>query len=282
MKKSIKISLIVIGIIVLCFIIDLICIFTINRPLFAIKEDNGDSVNLIYRGLFYDTYNCHEFSAPQIKVKGAKYTCAGIEFDEEKVTLSKLRNIRQKVSDGLNNVVTDNVASVGIDEVKRVVIIELIDNSDEQQKWFRENIYDSEYIVFKQGGPYTTSDSGNLVIKPYLFDRNEIIKVAIDNYSQYENYFEYSDKDIIDKIYNLFKDLKTNVKSKSNEPENPDELYTVTFFNDENMLIQSDNDIFKAIVHVYKKDNKYYAEEQKNGIYEITEDAFNVIKNLVK
>lgn len=70
MKKSIKISLIVIGIIVLCFIIDLICIFTINRPLFAIKEDNGDSVNLIYRGLFYDTYNCHEFSAPQIKVKG--------------------------------------------------------------------------------------------------------------------------------------------------------------------------------------------------------------------
>ena len=282
MKKSIKISLIVIGIIVLCFIIDLICIFTINRPLFAIKEDNRDSVNLIYRGLFYDTYNCHEFSAPQIKVKGAKYTCAGIEFDEEKVTLSKLRNIRQKVSDGLNNVVTDNVASVGIDEVKRVVIIELIDNSDEQQKWFRENIYDSEYIVFKQGWPYTTSDSGNLVIKPYLFDRREIIKVAIDNYSQYENYFEYSDKDIIDKIYNLFKDLKTNVKSKSNEPENPDELYTVTFFNDENMLIQSDNDIFKAIVHVHRKGNKYYAEEQKNGIYEITEDAFNVIKNLVK
>ncbi len=280
MKKSIKISLIVIGIIVLCFIIDLICIFTINRPLFAIKEDNGDSVNLIYRGLFYDTYNCHEFSAPQIKVKGAKYTCAGIKFDEEKVTLSKLRNIRQKVSDGLNNVVTDNVASVGIDEVKRVVIIELIDNSDEQQKWFRENIYDSKYIVFKQGGPYTTSNDGS--IKPNLFDRREIIKVAIDNYSQYENYFEYSDKDIIDKIYNLFKDLKTNVKSKSNEPENPDELYTVTFFNDENMLIQSDNDIFKAIVHVYRKGNKYYAEEQKNGIYEITEDAFNVIKNLVK
>ena len=80
----------------------------------------------------------------------------------------------------------------------------------------------------------------------------------------------------------MFKDLKTNVKSKSNEPENPDELYTVTFFNDENMLIQSDNDIFKAIVHVYRKGNKYYAEEQKNGIYEITEDAFNVIKNLVK
>lgn len=157
----------------------------------------------------------------------------------------------------------------------------MIDNSDEQQKWFRENIYDSEYIVFKQGGPYTTSDSGNLVIKPYLFDRNEIIKVAINNYSQYENYYEYVDKDIIDKIYNLFKDLKTNVKSKSNEPANPDELYTITFFNDENMLIDSDNDIFKAIVHVYRKDNKYYAEEPKNGIYEISEEDFNTVRMFI-
>ena len=84
MKKWLKITLGVVGGIILLFAIDLICIFTINRPLFAIKEDNGDSVNLIYRGIFYDTYNCHEFSKPQIKVKGAKFTCAVIEFDEGK------------------------------------------------------------------------------------------------------------------------------------------------------------------------------------------------------
>ena len=81
MKKWLKIAIgIVVGIILL-FVVDLICIFTINRPLFAIKEDNGDSVHLIYRGLFYDTYNCHEFSTPQIKVKGAKFTCAVLELD---------------------------------------------------------------------------------------------------------------------------------------------------------------------------------------------------------
>lgn len=124
--------------------------------------------------------------------------------------------------------------------------------------------------------------AGEITLKPNLFDRSEIIKVVIDDYSQYKNNYEYTDKDIIDKIYNLFKDLKTNVKSKSNEPENPEELYKITFFNDENMLIQSDNDIFKAVVYAYKKDNKYYVEEQKNGIYEITEDVFNVIKNLAK
>lgn len=119
-------------------------------------------------------------------------------------------------------------------------------------------------------------------LKINLFDRNEMIKVAIDNYSQYNNYFEYTDKDTIDKIYNLFINLETNTKSKSPHPEQAEELYTITFFNDENMLIESDNDIFKAIIHVYKKDNKYYVEEQENGIYEISENTFNIIKNFTK
>ena len=119
-------------------------------------------------------------------------------------------------------------------------------------------------------------------LRPNLFDRSEIIKVAIDNYSEYKNNFEYRDNNTIDKVYNLFKDLETNVASKCDEPENVEELHKVTFFNDENMLLKSNNDIFKATVYVYRKSDKYYAEEVKNGIYEITEDAFNVIKNLSK
>ena len=156
-----------------------------------------------------------------------------------------------------------------------------IHRPSEQSSTGYEDGWELKILGINVGGEINTYVSTE-TLKPSLFDRDEIIKVSINNYSQYQNIFEYTDKDIIDKIYNLFKDLKTNVKSKSNVPENPDELYTVTFFNDENMLIQSDNDIFKAIVHVYRKGNKYYAEEQKNGIYEITEDAFNVIKNLVK
>lgn len=117
---------------------------------------------------------------------------------------------------------------------------------------------------------------------PDLFARDEIIKIGIDNYSQYKNYFEYTDKETIDKIYNIFRDLLTNVLSKSDTPDNPEELYKIIFFNSENMLVESDNDIFKAIVYVYKKDNKYYAEEPKNGIYQITEETFNTIKNYAK
>ena len=80
MKKFIKIFLIIIGIIILSVIIDLICIFAINRPLFAIKDD-CDCTYFIYRGLFYDTYNCHEYSIPQIKTKGTKFSCANLRID---------------------------------------------------------------------------------------------------------------------------------------------------------------------------------------------------------
>lgn len=71
MKKSLKITLGILGGIILLLIVDLICIFTIKRPIFAIKKDNGTA----YKGIFYDTYNCEEYSVPQIKAKGTKFTC---------------------------------------------------------------------------------------------------------------------------------------------------------------------------------------------------------------
>lgn len=71
MKNWLKIIFGIFGGIVLLVIIDLACIFTINRPLFAIKKDNG----AIYKGMFFDTYICNEYPTPQIKGKGVKFTC---------------------------------------------------------------------------------------------------------------------------------------------------------------------------------------------------------------
>ena len=52
MHKYLKIILIIIIYIVLLVVIDLVCIFTINRPIIAIKKDN------VYYGMFYDSYDC--------------------------------------------------------------------------------------------------------------------------------------------------------------------------------------------------------------------------------
>lgn len=68
MKKRIKIIIGGIAVILILFIIDLVCIFTINRPLFAIKNEEN-----VYKGIFYDTYKCAEYSIPQIKLKGTKF-----------------------------------------------------------------------------------------------------------------------------------------------------------------------------------------------------------------
>ncbi len=90
MKKWIKITLGVIGSIVLLVVIDIVCIFTINRPLFAIGNDGGN----VYRGIFYDTYNCAEYSTPQIKRKGLKLACSSV-----KINIGKVLNIKDTSKD---------------------------------------------------------------------------------------------------------------------------------------------------------------------------------------
>lgn len=80
MKKSLKIILIIISIIILCFITDLICVFMIERPIFAIKDENN-----VYKSIIYDTYICDEYTVPQIKLKGTKFSCSNVKVDISKV-----------------------------------------------------------------------------------------------------------------------------------------------------------------------------------------------------
>lgn len=67
MIKYLKIFLIVVCSIILLVVIDLVCIFTINRPIIAIKKDH------VYYGVFYDSYDCMEYPILQIKPKGTKF-----------------------------------------------------------------------------------------------------------------------------------------------------------------------------------------------------------------
>lgn len=91
MKSWLKIVIEIIGIIIVLVVIDITCIFTIKRPLFAIQNDGGN----VYRGIFYDTYNCAEYSTPQIKRKGLKLACSTVKFNTQKVVniIDKTKNI---------------------------------------------------------------------------------------------------------------------------------------------------------------------------------------------
>lgn len=275
MKKSIRVILFVIG--GLLIVIGILALTT--QSYFEVIDENAYAIMEVENVSTYIS---------DISLTGATITIK--DTNETKYTYEEWYVIQTEIDGKWYNMPTKvkeygfNSKGYTVDENNEVKFV--ID-----WEWLYGELPQGSYrIIKKSHDKYisisfdiaTTSSSKKENIKLNLFDRSEIIKVSINNYSQYKNIFEYTDKDTIDKIYNLFKELETDVESKSMEPENPEELYTVTFFNDENMLIQSDNDIFKAIVHVYKKDSKYYAEELKNGIYEITEDTFNTIKNYAK
>lgn len=74
--KKMKITLCVIGAVLLLIAIDSICALVLNtNPLFSIKEYyNGGTLNFIARGIVVDTYNCTD-GERHAGVKGEKYTC---------------------------------------------------------------------------------------------------------------------------------------------------------------------------------------------------------------
>lgn len=76
------------------------------------------------------------------------------------INTDELNNIKDKLTDKVSSKENySNFASCGVDKEKKVVIVELVDNSEEQQEWFRKNIMNSNYIKFVQGGPYQTSNN---------------------------------------------------------------------------------------------------------------------------
>jgi len=72
MKKILKILISILVVIVMCLVLDLIFIFTTNRPLFAIQVRQPYT----YIGIFYNVYNCPEYPMAQIKSKNTKFYCA--------------------------------------------------------------------------------------------------------------------------------------------------------------------------------------------------------------
>lgn len=162
MKKWLKITLGVIGGIVLLFIIDLICIFTINRPLFAIKKDN---VN-VYKGIFYDTYNCLEFSVPQIKPKGTKFSCAKVDINKNKESsfkTTKIKNVSIDISD-----ISLTGATITIKDTNQ--------NPYTYGEWYKiEKEIDGKWYEVK-----TIIDNYGFNDLGYLVDENNQVKFVID------------------------------------------------------------------------------------------------------
>ena len=75
MKKIYRFVLIIVGIILLLFIIDLIYFSVFQRPLFAIRDYSVHSYDRAYKGLFFNVRDCYGFNEVDIYRKGIYYVC---------------------------------------------------------------------------------------------------------------------------------------------------------------------------------------------------------------
>ena len=74
--------------------------------------------------------------------------------DVNNVIIDELNDINNKIIFYFNDngtYIYDNYSYNYVDENDMVVVVGLVDNSKEEQEWFKRNIVDSKYIRFEQG-----------------------------------------------------------------------------------------------------------------------------------
>lgn len=166
MKKWTKTLLKIIIIAILLLVIDLISIFVFSKPIFAIKEKNNDSTNVIYKGLLYNTYICHEYTVPQIKIKGTKYNCSHIIIEKNKKSkyeIAEIENVDINIS---------NISSTGA----TVTIKDTNKNPHTYGEWYKiEKKINNNWYELK-----TKIDNYGFNLIGYLPDKNNEIKFIMD------------------------------------------------------------------------------------------------------
>ena len=155
--------------------------------------------------------------------------------------------------------------------------IELDDDTDEIYFYTGDKGYKlvlTKNKALQQWYHINYADNGKIKID--LPSQADVLKIGINTYAQDNNYFEYSDKETIEKIYNIFAGLETTVPSTTFNPEIFSEMYAI-FFD-----INEDKEKAEYYIDIYKNNDKYYVEQRYNGIYEVTEEDFNLIKSYTK
>jgi hypothetical protein len=95
MKRIINLILILVGIVFLLFIIDLICVFTIERPLLAIRDYSVHSYDKAYKGLFFNVRKCYVFDEVEIDMKNTYHICPSATEEQESLyNIVQLENVR--------------------------------------------------------------------------------------------------------------------------------------------------------------------------------------------
>lgn len=72
--------------------------------------------------------------------------------EKKEITIDELNIINEKIINYFqSNNMYENYSYNYVDEEKKVVVVGLVNNTNEEQEWFIKNIVNSKYIKFEQG-----------------------------------------------------------------------------------------------------------------------------------
>ena len=255
-----------ITIILLLFVIDLLCVFNINKPLFAIKESEG-----VYRGLFYDVYNCHEHSVPQIKSKGTKFSCAILDIYEDKESMympTEIDNVSISIFD-----ISLTGATIRIKDSNK--------NSYAYGEWYKiEKEVNGKWYDLK-----TIIDDYGFNEIAYLPNKDNIVEFVIDwewlygelSYGSYRIL-----KQVNDKYISIEFDIATTtaplIEVEKLENINTNKYDKYLEKNDINIYISSN---IKDVYYI-ESGNKYSLKDYVNGTWQTFDDSVNKFLELLE
>ena len=142
--------------------------------------------------------------------------------NNEEVGVKELNKINDKITEFYinNNDKAGNLGPHYVDEENKVVVVELINNSKEEQEKFRKEVIDSEYIKFVQGSQQDnhqikitkTKDCDNQVIEYYQYEEQKVYLVCLDEITidgaTFKDYFSKTYQTFNDSIDNLTKNME--------------------------------------------------------------------------
>ena len=178
MKKGLKITLIVIGVIIGLIILDTAqAIVFNNSPIIRITKKYS-SIHKTHIGVLVET-DVYDGVKQKTRFKWEPHILPIIDKADN------LKDTYKKITDYFGSTTTDhsNLGSCSLDEKNNVVIVTLIDNSEEKQlEFIRNTRVNQKYVKFEQGGPYTTSSFDFYITKPENYN-----DIRFNDYCTVEN-----------------------------------------------------------------------------------------------
>ena len=117
-----------------------------------IKIKDGGTV--IYKATLYQIIKVHRLNIQEEYDDGYIIKVFGKEIynslSSNNVNVKELEVSKKRIEENVNKQKYRNYVSSYIDDYKKEIIISLINNNKEEEEWFRKNIFDANYLEFKE------------------------------------------------------------------------------------------------------------------------------------